>query len=93
MWVGSAAHLTPPPVPRCVVCSGIATARIVPTRGTRHPRAGKKTVRVTTMRLCEPCRRKVVSGRVTLGWSREAERWGPIGTTSPAGDKYLRYDP
>ena len=88
----SAAYLTSPPAPRCVVCSGIATTKIVPTQGTRHHRASGKTVHVTTMRLCESCRREVVSGRITLGWSWEAERWGPVGTTSPTGDKYLRND-
>jgi hypothetical protein len=50
-------------------------------------------VHVTSMRLCESCRREVVSGRITLGWSCDAQRWGPVGTRSPAGDKYLRHDP
>jgi hypothetical protein len=48
---------------------------------------------VTSMQLCESCRRDVVSGRITLGWSSAAERWGPVGTRSPTGDKYLRHDP
>jgi hypothetical protein len=93
MRADSAAYMTPPRAPRCVVCSGIATTTIVPSRGTRHHRARGKTVHVTTMRLCESCRREVVSERITLGWSWDAERWGPLGTTSPAGDKYLRDDP
>jgi hypothetical protein len=91
MRVGSRAHFTTPPVPLCVVCNEPATTTIVPTRGTRVNRENGTTVHVTTMRLCAPCRFEVVSGRVTLGWSWRAERWGRLGTTSPEGDRYLRH--
>ena len=93
MWVGSRASLTVPPAPLCVVCQGPATTKIVPARGTRRNRASGVTVHVTTMRLCEPCRREFVAGRITLGWSSQAEQWGLLGNTSPAGDRYLRHDP
>jgi hypothetical protein len=92
MRAGSAAHFTPLPVPECAVCSGVATTKIVPTRATRRGRTSG-TIQVTTMRLCESCRREVTSGRITLGWSAEGERWGPLGTRSPSGDTYLQHDP
>lgn len=93
MRAGSRAHFSTPPGPLCAVCKGPATTTIVPKRGTRQHQTSAKFVHVTTMRLCAPCRSEVVSGRITLGWSWQAERWGLVGTNSPAGDRYVRHNP
>ena len=93
MRVGSRAHYTTPPAPLCALCEAPATTTMVPTAATRRHRDSGTTIRVTTMRLCATGRQEVVSGRITLGWSSRAEQWGPIGTKSPAGDRYLRHDP
>jgi hypothetical protein len=90
MQVGSRAHFTTPPAMLCAVCQETSTAAIVPTRGTRMTGTTGKTVHLTTMRLCTACRAEVVAGRITLGWSREAERWGVLGKRSPVGDRYVR---
>ncbi len=90
MRAASKAHSTELLPPVCVLCEAKATTAIVPTCGTLINKDTGKTVYVTTMRLCEPCRSEVVSERVTLGWSWRAERWGRLGTKSPAGDKYLK---
>jgi hypothetical protein len=75
----------------CAVCQVQATAAIVPSRTTlRSPRTGK-TVHLTTIRLCTPCRAELVEGRIKLGWSWLAEGWGVLGTESPAGDRYLEH--
>ena len=84
------AHYSVVPPPVCVLCDATATTAMVPPFHTLLNRDTGKTVYVTTMRLCESCRAEVVSGRVALGWSWRAERWGRVGAKSPAGDKYLR---
>jgi hypothetical protein len=91
MRAGSKAHFSELLPPVCVLCDEKATTALVPPEGVRFNKDTGKTVHVTTMRLCEPCRAEVVSDRVTLGWSWRAERWGRAGTKSPAGDKYLVY--
>jgi hypothetical protein len=93
MRAGSGAHFTTLPGPLCAVCEGSATTTIVPKRGARQSQTSAKFVHVTTMRLCALCRSEVVSGRIKLGWSWQAERWGLVDTDSPAGDRYLRLDP
>jgi hypothetical protein len=89
MRAGSKAHFSELLPPVCVLCDAKATTALVPTEGVLLNKDTGKTVHVTTMRLCEPCRAEVVSDRITLGWSWRAERWGKAGTKSPAGDKYL----
>jgi hypothetical protein len=64
---------------------------MVPSFGSLFNGDTGKTVYVTTIRLCEPCRSEVVAKRVSLGWSWRAEKWGLVGTESPAGDTYLQH--
>jgi len=76
----------------CVVCGVKASATLVPPNGVLKNPTNGKTVYVSTMRLCAVCRADVVDGRVQLGWSWSAERWGCAGTKSSAGDTYVLQD-
>jgi hypothetical protein len=80
-----------PPTPKCALCdSADATSTLVPTVHTVREPGRERVVHLHSMKLCEPCRRRVVAGRAKLGWSWRAERWGKLGSTSPDGDKYVK---
>ena len=91
MRVTSGAHSWDAVPSTCVLCGTRATSTMVPSVGSLFNSDTGKTVHVTTIRLCEPCRTEVVSERAAVGWSWRAERWGRVGTKSPEGDTYLQH--
>jgi hypothetical protein len=78
----------------CALCDRAeATSVLVPGIHTIHDPARHRTAHVHTMKLCAPCRARVVAGRSKLGWSWEGGRWGRLGSMSPDGDKYVAVGP